>query len=226
MPWLSLLLSAGIGYFIGSIPFGFLIAKARGIDIRQHGSGNIGATNVLRVVGKKEGIIAFILDFLKGLVSVYIGFFLAQGAPAYFTLLGLVAAVGVILGHNYTFWLGFKGGKGIATSAGALLALMPLAILVALVVWGIFIFATKMVSLASILAAVSLPITLGVLMLLGLNQEVILLPLSVAVAALAVWRHRANIGRIRRGEEPRIGQKKPAAAPAADPSKENTPNQP
>lgn len=216
MPWISLLLSAGIGYFIGSIPFGFLIAKAHGVDIRQHGSGNIGATNVLRVIGKKQGIIAFILDFLKGLVSVIIAFQIAKTA-GYGTLLGLAATVGVILGHNYTFWLGFKGGKGIATSAGALVALMPWAILVAVLVWIALFYGSKIVSLASILAAVSLPITNGILMAVHFPQDPALLPLSVAVAALAVWRHRANIDRIRRGVEPRFGQKKPAEAPAADP---------
>jgi glycerol-3-phosphate acyltransferase PlsY len=213
MPWLPLLLSVGTGYLIGSIPFGFLIAKSRGIDIRRHGSGNIGATNVLRVVGKKEGIFAFILDFLKGLLGVFAGFYF--GGEQYAVLMGIAATVAVILGHNYTFWLGFKGGKGIATSAGALVALMPWAILVALGFWLILFYSTRIVSLASIAAALSLPVTIGGMLALGLADDVALLPLSLAVAALATWRHRSNIERLRRGEEPRFGQKKKEKAQAA-----------
>lgn len=219
MPWLSLLFGIGIAYFIGSIPFGFLIARSRGIDIRQHGSGNIGATNVLRVVGKKEGIFAFILDFLKGLLAVFVGFYF--GNPDFAVPFGIACTVAVILGHNYTFWLGFKGGKGIATSAGALVALMPEAILAALLLWILLFFSTRIVSLASIAAALSLPITLGVMMALHLKDvHIALLPLAVIVAALATWRHRSNIQRLRRGEEPRIARKKDkvAAAVATDPT--------
>src|SRR5260370_40155579 len=120
-----LLIIALFSYLIGTIPSGYLVAKSQGIDIRQHGSKNIGATNVLRVMGKKWGYLVFFCDVLKGFVAVKVGFFLAESFGATVTLAGLVAALCCILGHNYPIWLGFKGGKGIATSAGVVIALFP-----------------------------------------------------------------------------------------------------
>ena len=168
-------------FLLGSIPFGLLIARARGIDIRAHGSGNIGATNVLRVVGKKFGIACFLLDVLKGLIPVILAVNLIQiegkkvglfhiGALDEFALMlpaakqfigqfvHVLTALTAVLGHNYSPWVGFKGGKGIATSAGVLLALMPAGVILLASVWTAAFALTRYVSLASIIAAASLPL--------------------------------------------------------------------
>ncbi len=189
------------GYVVGATPFGYLAGRARGVDIRQHGSGNIGATNVLRVLGKPLGIAVFILDFAKGLLAS-LAALLILGSP----LTGVAAGLGVILGHNYTFWLGFKGGKGIATSAGVLAGLMPIAACVGVAAWvGVF-FATRYVSLASLAAAVSLPITTGVALLAGAGSWILFM-LAAIMCGLATWRHRSNISRLRAGTEPRFERK-------------------
>jgi len=211
-----------IAYLLGSIPFGYLVGRARGIDIRKHGSGNIGATNVLRTLGKPAGIFVFICDAAKGLAAVLIGKHFAAshgfemvnpGAPLelYFEFLppavaAISAGVACILGHNFPVWLKFKGGKGIATSAGVLLGMMWQAVLVCLIVWAAVFYATGYVSLASILAAISLPVV--VLVLLCFTSLLTGWPLfyfAVVVAVLAVWRHRANIGRLLAGTESRFG---------------------
>ena len=130
-------------YLFGATPFGYLAGRMRGMDIRQHGSGNIGATNAFRVLGKPTGITVFVLDFLKGLLPVLIAGYLYPDSP----FAALLAGIGAIVGHNFTFWLGFRGGKGIATSAGVLLALLPIAMLVGLVVWFILFFATRLIDM-------------------------------------------------------------------------------
>src|SRR6201984_867847 len=133
MIWVAIII---LCYLIGSFPSGFLVANSQGIDIRQYGSKNIGATNVLRVMGKKWGYLVFFCDALKGFVSVKVGFSLAGSFGTTVTLAGLVAALCCILGHNYPVWLGFKGGKGVATSAGVVIALFPVVIvLLAGIVW-------------------------------------------------------------------------------------------
>jgi glycerol-3-phosphate acyltransferase PlsY len=210
-----------LAYLLGSVPFGFLIAQARGIDIREHGSGNIGATNVLRIVGKNEGITAFILDTLKGVAGVWIGYLLAPFAGAHPEIPvygGIVGMIAVILGHNYTCFLGFKGGKGIATTGGALIALMPIVFLVALAAWAAVAFTTRYVSLGSILAALTIPITLGVRMAMGWEESWALLAVGLLVCVLAILRHKANIQRLLKGEEHRFGEKK--AAGESPPSQE------
>jgi glycerol-3-phosphate acyltransferase PlsY len=219
---LLFILSACVGYFLGSIPFGLFVGKAKGVDIRQHGSGNIGATNVSRTLGKKWGILVFLLDMLKGLAAVllvkliYSSFFggatgdearayseelVAVGVPVY---LGIVAAVFCILGHNFPVWLGFKGGKGVATSAGVLLGLMPIAGVVSFLVWLLFFYTTRYVSVASIIAAVSIPITVWV------TERSFggLFWFALVVAGLAIWRHRPNIQRLLAGTENRFEKKK------------------
>ena len=123
---MDLLLTALGAFLLGSIPTGYLVARAKGVDIRRHGSGNIGATNVFRTLGKPLGILVFFIDALKGFSAVWLANHFGQACP----WTGIVAAVAAIAGHNYTPWLGFKGGKGIATSAGVLLALMPWAVLI------------------------------------------------------------------------------------------------
>ncbi len=222
-----------LAFLVGSIPFGLLIAKSKGINIREHGSGNIGATNVLRVVGKKYGITCLFLDLLKGLIPTIIGMSLITYAGAHPPLsfsflsqyaieiprsqaqvLHILTALATILGHNYSPWIGFKGGKGIATSAGALIALMPVGVIVLIVIWVILFFTTKYVSVASIGAALSLP----VVMILGSwyhgklsdgSWNIPLFIFSIIIALLATWRHRSNISNLRNGTEHKFTKKKP-----------------
>jgi len=199
-----LLLTALTGYFLGSIPFGFLIAKAKGIDIREHGSKNIGATNVLRVLGKPYGYATFALDVLKGVVSVLLAtHYLAPGHE----FAGILAAITCILGHNFPIWLGFKGGKGIATSGGVLLGLMPLAVVIVTAIWVLSFLTTRYVSLASILTAAALPITAFALLHFGYLTNWNLFYFSLVVAALAIWRHRSNIQRLLNGTESKFVKK-------------------
>lgn len=191
-------------YLLGSIPFGFLAGRLRGVDIRREGSGNIGATNALRVLGKSTGYAVFVLDFLKGLVGVGACAWIAGGMePAM-----VAAAIGVILGHNFPVWLSFKGGKGIATSAGVIIALFPpLAFLLALVMWVVLFFTTRYVSLASMAAAATLPAVVFVLAVLG-RASWLLAVVAGAMALLAILRHRGNIQRLLDGTEPRFERRK------------------
>ncbi len=196
-------------YVIGATPFGFLAGKMRGIDIRQHGSGNIGATNVLRVLGKPIGYTVLFLDMLKGVVPVLIAMKVSDSAAIH-----IATAIAAILGHNYTFWLGFKGGKGIATTGGAILPLIPWALLVAVIGWIVMLFATRYVSVASICAALLIPSTLAVQMTLTKLWNPAIFGFGLFVCVLAIWKHRSNIARLRRGEENRFG-KKPAPQPSS-----------
>lgn len=200
MPATQEILAALGAFLLGSIPTGYLVARARGVDIRQHGSGNIGATNVFRTIGKPLGIFVFAVDALKGFVAVFAASQLAAGGA----WLPIVAAVAVIAGHNYTPWLGFRGGKGIATSAGVLLALMPLAVAMIATVWAAVFFTTRYVSLASISASAALPLSVGALWFAGCGGSGPLLGFSIVISALAIWRHRSNIQRLCNGTEPRF----------------------
>lgn len=207
MIWLAIII---LCYLVGSFPGGYLVAKSQGIDIRQHGSGNIGATNVLRVMGKKWGYLVFLCDSSKGFLAVKLGMWLASTAGAGTTIAGVVAGILCIVGHNYPVWLHFKGGKGIATSIGVLLAIVPLAIvLIMLIVWVVVFFVWRYVSLASICAAVSLPVVVLILFpYVGRGNFWVLVVFSIIVAALAVWRHRTNIDRLLHGKENRFGVKR------------------
>ena len=201
---MNLLLTALGAFLLGSIPTGYLVARAKGVDIRQHGSGNIGATNVFRTLGKPLGVFVFMVDALKGFAVVWLaGRF--GGASDW---AGIIAAVAVIAGHNYTPWLGFKGGKGIATSAGVLLALMPWAVLCIAIVWFVVFKVSRYVSLASISAATALPLAVAALWSAGCGGNGPLLGFSVLISALAIWRHRTNIQRLRAGTESRFEGKK------------------
>ncbi|MEY4569075.1 MAG: glycerol-3-phosphate 1-O-acyltransferase PlsY [Verrucomicrobiota bacterium] len=220
-----------IAFLLGSIPFGLIIAKAKGINIREHGSGNIGATNVLRVVGKKYGIACLLLDALKGFVPTVIAISLIRfpGIQNPMTLSGLLphasefamltaqmfqvlAGLCAILGHNYSPWVGFKGGKGIATSAGVLIALMPAAVVILIAIWGLVFLFSRYVSLASILAAGALPlVTLWGSWFHGKIQNGTwnkpLFAFSIIIAVLAIWKHRSNIQRLLAGTEHRFTRK-------------------
>ncbi len=186
----------------GATPFGFLAGKLRGIDIRQHGSGNIGATNVLRTLGKPVGITVLALDVLKGLLPVLIAKSVSESS-----ILHIASAVAAILGHNYTFWLGFKGGKGIATTAGAILPIMPYALIAAVTGFLVVLKASRYVSLGSIAAAIIIPITIIVESLIRGSWNWYIFGFALFVCLLAIWKHRANIVRLWRGEENRTGTK-------------------
>jgi glycerol-3-phosphate acyltransferase PlsY len=202
MTWLLIVI---VCYFIGSIPSGYLVARTQGIDIRQHGSRNIGATNVLRVMGKKWGYLVFLCDSSKGFLAVKLGMLVASQSPV---LGGVVGAIACILGHNYTMWLGFKGGKGIATSAGVVLALFPITVVCCLaIVWIVVFYVGKYVSLASIAAAVALPFAVFLIVAKTGQEFWTLFGFSALVCALAVWRHQANIVRLMNGTESRFGKK-------------------
>jgi len=191
-------------YVIGATPFGYFAGKLKGIDIREHGSGNIGATNVLRTLGKGVGIPVFILDVLKGAVPVL----LAQILFSESDITAVLAALGTILGHTFTFWLGFKGGKGVATSGGAILALVPLALLGGLVAWLAVFYSTRYVALASIVAAVAIPVVVAIQTLIWKSVGYPLLVFSIVVGALVVWRHRSNITRLMDGTEHKFTRRK------------------
>ncbi|YCM45100.1 glycerol-3-phosphate 1-O-acyltransferase PlsY [Verrucomicrobiaceae bacterium 227] len=208
MLWLIPLL----GFSLGSIPFGLILGKLKGVDIREHGSGNIGATNVFRTLGKKIGITCLLLDFLKGFLPVFIAIQLTPHTTTGQSI-EVITALAAILGHNYSPWIGFKGGKGIATSGGALIALMPVGVLLLIIIFIIVTKLTKYVSVGSIATAISLPLVF--LLDSSLRGEFPhgdwnkpLFIFSLVAGALAVWKHRANITRLRAGTENRIGQKK------------------
>ena len=201
------LLVALIAYLIGSIPTGFLMAKMRGVDIRSVGSGNIGATNVFRILGKGPGIAVLLIDALKGfLPAKFLPALFLHGAsmssPRY-QYLALIAGVFAILGHNYTCWLRFKGGKGVATTAGVLVAWVPLAFLIALGSWLVVFGVSRYVSLASIVAAVVLPFAVW-----GTDRRMFMIYIATLLSLLVIFKHRSNIQRLIAGTENRIGKKK------------------
>ena len=185
-------------YLLGSIPNGLLIARLKGVDLQKVGSGNIGATNVFRCVGKGWGIAAFVLDAVKGFVPAF-GFpLLVAGAPNW---LGLACGAAAVAGHNWPVWLKFKGGKGVSTSAGMLLGIAPAAVGVGFAVFALTVALTRFVSLGSILAAIAVPAAY-----LGMNgaENQLLAGALVVMGAVVIFKHRANVGRLLRGTEPRI----------------------
>jgi acyl phosphate:glycerol-3-phosphate acyltransferase len=215
VPVLAYTIVAFGAYLLGSLPTGFLVARARGVDIRTVGSKNMGATNVFRVLGKGPGTLVLLVDLLKGLGAVLLARYFVQhimvlDSYAWYNQAGaaVIAGVGAILGHNYTCWLGFKGGKGIATSGGVIIALVPGAFLVALATWILSFLTTRFVSVASIAAAATLPFatwfTTHNLMLTGVTG---------AMGALAIYKHKANIQRLLNGTENRFHFKKKETAP-------------
>ena len=186
-----------IPYFIGAIPFGFLIGKCKGVDIRKEGSCNVGATNVFRVIGKKWGIFCFILDFLKGFLSLYlINFFTDSSYIHTLTLLF------VVLGHMYSVFLKFKGGKGVATCMGGLSCLFPFSLLGIIFIWLIVFYSFHYVSLASILAGFFLPV-LGSLecYIKGKGFYDVSVLILILVSFIIIIKHKANIKRLINKEE-------------------------
>jgi acyl phosphate:glycerol-3-phosphate acyltransferase len=195
-----------ISYFIGSIPFGFLVTKmVKGIDIRQHGSGNPGATNVGRVLGKPYGILVFTLDMLKGFLPVFLFDQLFSGYGHNVSL--LLCGVGVICGHTFPLFLGFKGGKAAATGCGVFLWLAPLPLLISVGVWLLTISLSRYISLGSILSAITLVVCLIVLGKDPFGQGLYLTLFSIFISTLIIIRHKSNIKRIINGTENKIGRK-------------------
>lgn len=223
MPVLCYITIAVGAYFLGSVPFGFLAARIKGIDIRSVGSGNIGATNAMRVLGKPAGIFVLLLDVFKGyaacaflpplvynqfaphLWGLYVPF---RGEPVDLQIrLNVIAGIFAVLGHNYTCWLKFKGGKGVATSAGVYVALAWPALLIALAVFVLAVAITRYISVGSILAAIALPAAVWAMP----PHNVLLGTVTTALGALAIYKHKSNIQRLMAGTENRFGTKKEAA---------------
>jgi acyl phosphate:glycerol-3-phosphate acyltransferase len=181
-------------YLLGSIPFSYLVARRKGIDVRTVGSGNVGATNVMRSAGRAAGLAAFVLDFLKGSLATWLALRLAGPAMA------AVAAVIAVLGHMYPVWLSFKGGKGVATGAGAFLPILPVAAAAGLLTFGVVAWLTRLASLGSIAGCAALPVV-ALLMSAPLPSTLA----AASAAVLIVWKHRENIRRIAAGRERRLG---------------------
>ena len=221
-PVLSLLLILGLSYLLGAIPFSLVVGRMMGVDLRQRGSGNAGATNALRVLGKGPGLAVFLLDFAKGLAAVVLVSELRVGDETLVGLLGsrpelaaawaaTLAGTAAMLGHVFTVWGrlffgSWKGGKGVATGAGMLTGLAPIPVGLAALVFAAVLAATRYVSLGSILAAVSLPVSLVVLhVVFGAESPPPVWAFAVLVPAFIVWTHRANVRRLLDGTESRIG---------------------
>ncbi len=193
-------------YLLGSISFSYLIVKAKeGMDVRTVGSGNAGATNVMRAAGKKAAALALLLDIAKGITAVVV----ARAVGATPPVVG-GAAVAVVLGHVFPVFFGFRGGKGVATSAGALGALAPAAMFVALIVFVLVVYWKRYVSLASMAAAASVPVLAWAGQRLGWVEgpDPWLIAASAGIALLVVVKHRSNLDRLRQGSEPRLGERK------------------
>jgi len=195
MKYLVLIFSA---YIIGSIPTAYIIGRlTKGIDIRNYGSGNVGATNAFRVLGKKLGILTLIIDILKGFLPVYFLNFLLKSNVLN---LQLIAGLFLIIGHIYTIFLGFKGGKGVATAAGVFLAITPIQMFLTLIVFAIILKTTKYVSVGSIISAISYPIFIFIWDVSAISLKI----LSIAIALLIILKHKSNIVRLLNGSEKKI----------------------
>ncbi len=208
------------GYLVGSINFAVLVAKSQGVNILEEGSGNPGATNVKRVLGKGAGNLVFGLDVCKGAIGTFLGFFILWGIrsswgesvkpeddfSAYFGAANLkliVSFAATILGHCFSVFLGFKGGKGVASTIGGLAIILAWPILIGLVIWVIAFYSTKYVSVASMLLGISLPISCWALK--GSSTQIIF---AIVLALFNLWTHRTNIERLRQGTESRFGSPK------------------
>jgi glycerol-3-phosphate acyltransferase PlsY len=189
-----------LAYFLGAIPFGVIFARLKGVNLLESGSRSSGATNAFRTAGPVVGIFTVIFDILKGFVAVWLAYLYAHEI----NWVVYIAGVASIFGHTKSVFLGFKGGKAIATSFGVFLFLNPVPILITLVIWILTIIISRMVSLGSIVAGIVYPITT----LIYTPDQLFLILISFAVAIWAIWRHKENIKRIMNGTESKIGQKK------------------
>ena len=222
------LVAAAVAFAAGSIPFGPIVARAHGVDLRTVGSGNIGATNVGRALGRGWGILVYVLDAAKGAIPVLLAGSMANilgkqpedMAPG--ELWGwLTLPVAAVLGHMFSPWMGFKGGKGVATGSGAMLAVWPVLtgpVVVAIGLWALVLAVTRMVSVASVVAAIAIPMTVAFSSIsrtgdgtpdgsMPLEHAVPAIVVTGAVAALVVWKHRGNMQRVLAGTESKVGKK-------------------
>ena len=194
-------------YLVGSIPSGYIAGRLGGMDIRKFGSGNIGATNVTRALGKKYGYPVFAADFCKGLIAVFGSGYVAGhvgGLTGYEELARVLGAAICVVGNAFPIWLHFRGGKGVAVSAGVLFALMPLAAIIVTTIWAVTFFWTRYISLASIVGALALPLTVLTLLHFRLMNGYLFLYVSLALTAVVVLRHRSNLSRLIQGTEHRF----------------------
>jgi glycerol-3-phosphate acyltransferase PlsY len=207
---LPLIAIALVGYILGSFPTGYVVGRMAGIDVLTVGSKNIGATNVTRILGKRFGYPVFVIDFAKGFVSVMISMFVAGKlglTPTFADLCGAIGGVFSVVGHSFPVWLGFKGGKGVATSLGVLFGIKWVAALVMCAVWVLVFQLTRYVSLSSIAASIALPIAMTVMLFLHELRSTIPVYLSLCLTTIVIARHRSNLSRLRQGTEPRFTRK-------------------
>jgi glycerol-3-phosphate acyltransferase PlsY len=226
---LSVLIVVAAGYLLGSVPFGLVISKGCGVDVRRAGSGNIGATNVWRVLGWRCGLSAFVLDALKGLLPAALAprvwllagvpFAAARGGEQRLYIAWLAVGAAAIVGHVFPVYLRFRGGKGVATSLGVLLGIWPYYTIPGLICFGLWVvvFAwSRYVSLSSVVAAVAFPLVyLGLALIRGWDpwgSQRLLLIFAVVMALLVVYRHRSNLQRLLAGQENRFGRRPPSGA--------------
>lgn len=208
--WFLVLACCIGGYLIGSFPAGYFAGRLAGVDVRKEGSGNIGATNVLRVLGKGWGYSVFAIDAFKGFAAVRVAYILVKywpDAKPYGEYIAILTALMCVAGHSFPIWLRFKGGKGVATSAGALFGLVPLAVPFVLLVWIVVFEVSRYVSLASILAAVALPIIVSLFARWKFVETWALIYFSLLIMILVLWRHRSNFSRLLKGTEQRFRRK-------------------
>lgn len=187
-----------IAYLLGSIPFGFLLVRLfGGGDVRREGSGNIGATNVTRVAGAVPGLLTLLLDAGKGILAVWLASKWSGGSIRWIT----AAAVAAVVGHMFSVWIGFRGGKGVATGMGVILLICPKAIVTAAVLWFVVLIFWRYVSLASVSAAAAMPIFIYLLYAPGHAPPTVLSLGIIVISLLVIWKHRANLQRLASGEE-------------------------
>jgi len=204
--FLRLLISSLLGYLLGSISFAMLLARSRGVDLRSVGSGNLGATNAGRALGRKSGTLVYFLDAAKGFFPAWLGlcYFELNPEPASFTLdTAVLAAAGAFLGHIWPLWLGFKGGKGVATLSGGLIALNPLIPLTAGVAMAVALVFTRFMSLGSVVFGISLPFAA-----FFLQAPKPVFYLSLCAGLFLLFTHRSNLARLKQGTETRLGDPK------------------
>ncbi len=188
-----------VGYFIGSIPSAFIVGKIYGgIDIRKHGSGNTGATNVFRTLGKKAAVIAFLGDFFKGILAVYVGRIIFNGVE-FVDSAALLCGFMSIMGHCYSLWINFKGGKGVATSVGVIMAVSPIIAILLLLLQFVMVYLTRIMSLASIVSSISYPLLVYAF---GYGEDY--LAFSSGLAIFVIFKHRSNIVRLIKGKEKKL----------------------
>lgn len=199
MPGLELLVAVAVGYLIGAVPSGVLVGRLRGVDVRASGSGRTGATNALRALGPRWGAVVGLMDLAKGIVAVLAGNALGPEPWA-----GALAGIAAVAGHVRSIFIGFGGGRGVATGAGAMLILAPLAVLIALVEFAIIVWRTRFVSLGSIMASITVAVTAAALFaaeLVGVEAVVA----AAVIGSIVVIAHADNIERLRTGTERRLG---------------------